>query len=371
MRAACALPVIALPVQSEAAEVGEIGFSILGYRERAPGIKVSEPVLWITVPFARAWQLRASALVDIVTGASPRFVTNAGGPPAQSFTGASVNDRRKAGEVRLQREWEDFTLAVSRTVSREEDYLSRAFGLEGKLDLANRHTTLTAGYGRANDRVGSSEDPSLDQPRDTREYLLGLSQVVSPVAFVQTQVQWSRGRGWYDDPYRATLTFRPGASLPAFAPDHRPAARESIAWLTRYRHHVAGAAGTLQLDYRLFRDDWGIRSHTIEAGWSQDLAAGWTLRPALRWYWQSAADFYSPVVPQPAREFQSSDQRLAAFGGLSPSLRLGWRDGQGLAIEATAGWYRNAANLRPGAGGSAGFETLRAAYGVLTFTREF
>lgn len=369
LRAAVALPVLVVPVDSAAAEVGEIGLSVLAYRERSPGMKVTEPVLWMTLPFAQGWELRASALVDIVTGASPDGVSNVSGQPVQSFTGASVSDRRYAGDVKLSKRFGDIVLSASRAASDEEDYTSRAFGLEAKADLPNRTTTLVAAYGKSNDRVGSADDPSLDERRDTKEYLLGVTQVLSPLAVVQSNLQWSRGRGWYDDPYRFTRTFYPDAP-PAFVPDHRPDARDAIAWLTRLRLHFPATAATLMVDYRYYRDDWAVRAHALEAAWSQDLGEGWSLRPALRWYWQSAANFYSPVVPRPAAEFQSSDQRLAAFGGLSPSLRLAWRDPAGIAAEATAGYYHNAANLRPG-GGTPTFETLRAAYFLFTVSREF
>jgi len=44
-QAALALPILALPVKAGAAEVGEIGFTLLGYKERGL-MKITEPVLW-------------------------------------------------------------------------------------------------------------------------------------------------------------------------------------------------------------------------------------------------------------------------------------------------------------------------------------
>jgi hypothetical protein len=371
MSAALALPIAMIPVRSDAAEVGEVGFSLLAYQERGPRMKITEPVLWALVPFAGTWELRMSALVDIVTGASPGIVTNAGGAPVQTITGASVSDHRRAGEARLAKRIGDLTLAVSGAVSGEEDYHSRAFGVEAKLDLAGRNTSLVAGYGRSSDRVGSVDDPALGERRDTREYLIGITQVLSPRAVAQSNLQWSRGRGWYNDPYRSTVTFYPGALLPALMLDTRPDRRDSLAWLTRHRLHFPERHATLQTDYRYFRDDWGIRSHSLELAWSQDLREGWTLRPALRWYSQAAANFYAPLVPRPQPALLSSDQRLAAFGGLSPSARLTWRSGDGLAVEGTAGYYRNAGSYRIGGGSSPEFETLSAAYFLFSVSREF
>ncbi|HUI99101.1 MAG TPA: DUF3570 domain-containing protein, partial [Usitatibacter sp.] len=97
----------------------------------------------------------------------------------------------------------------------------------------------------------------------------------------------------------------------------------------------------------------------------------WSVRPALRYYMQAAADFYSPVVPRPQPAVLSSDQRLAAFGGLSPSLRVILRLEDGFTFEGSAGYVHDAASLRLGGGGSEAFSTLRAVYGIVSISRPF
>ena len=368
MQAALALPILALPTRAGAIDSGEVGFTLLGYRERGL-MKVAEPIVWGQVQIAEHWEVRASAAVDIVTGASPELVSNVSGRPVQTITGASVRDRRTTWDVKISRRLGEWTLGAGRAVSDEHDYRSRAYGLEAKRDLNDRNTTVVVAYGRSIDRVRSRDDPSLDEPRDTREYLAGVTQVVSPVALVQSTLQWTRGRGWYNDPYKHTLTFFPEGGVPAFAFDTRPSGRDTFAWLTRYRHHFS-PAGTLHADYRFYRDDWGIRSHTLELAWERALDPRWSLRPALRYYTQSRADFYFPTIPRPQPLILSSDQRLAAFGGLSPSLRVTLRLESGWRVEATAGYVYDAARLRPG-GGSDSYEALRAAYGILGVSRAF
>jgi hypothetical protein len=370
MQAALALPILAVCAKAGAAQVGEIGISTLGYKERGL-MRVIEPVLWGRVQIGDVWEVQGSAAVDIITGASPELVTNVSGRPVQSITGASVVDHRATGDIKVTRRFGDFALSASHAQSNEEDYHSKAYGLEGRIDLDQKRTTLTAGFGRSDDRVGSSIDPTLDAPRRTSEYLLGVTQVLSPLAVVQSSLAVSRGSGWYNDPYKLTLTFYPDASIPVLAPDRRPDHRDTVSWLTRLRRHFPRANGTLQADYRYFRDDWGIRAHTLELAWQQDLSERWAVRPALRYYTQGAADFYSPVVPRPQPEILSSDQRLGAFGGLSPSLRVTARLQGGLVVEATAGYVVDARSLRLGGGGSEAFETLRAAYGLVSVSRTF
>lgn len=371
MRAALALPILVLPAKSAAAEVGEVGITLLGYKERGL-MKVTEPVLWGRVQVSEAWEVQASAAVDIITGASPQLVTNTSGTPVQTISGASINDRRNTGDVKVTRRFRDFSLSASRALSKEEDYHSKSFGIEARLDLNQRNTTLVAGYGSSNDRVLSSDDARLYERRDTREYLVGVTQVLSPTSILQSTLAATRGHGWYNDPYKLTFTFYPdGLPTLILMADRRPDHRDTLAWLTRYRRHFPDANGTLQADYRFYRDDWGIRAHTLEVAWQHAVNERWAVRPALRYYTQDAADFYSPTVPRPAPAVQSSDQRLAAFGGLSPSLRVSAKLDGGITVEGTLGYVHNARNLHLGSGSSPAFETLRAVYGILGVTRAF
>ena len=368
-RAALALPIAAIPAKAGAAEVGEVGFTVLGYREQGL-IKVVEPVLWANARLAEVWEVQGSLAVDIVSGASPERVSNVGGEPVQVVSAASIRDRRHLADFKVSRRMGELTLGASRSYSDENDYTSHAYGLEARYDLNERNTTLALGYGHANDRIRSSFDASLEERRDTREYLVGITQVLSPVEVVQSTLTFARGRGWYNDPYKSTRTFYPDGA-PAFMFDTRPAGRETLSWFTRYRRHVPAANGTLQAEYRFFRDDWDVTAHTLEAGWYQQLGERWAVRPALRYYTQEAARFYSPLIPRPQPAELSSDPRLASFGGLAASVRGIYRIEGGFTFEATVGHIHNSKGLHFGGNGSAVYPTLQAWYGVVSVSHAF
>ena len=110
-QAAFALPILALPVKAGAAEVGEVGFNVLSYKERGL-MKITEPVLWGRAQFLDSWQVQGSAAVDIISGASPQLVSNATGRPVQTITGASVVDHRNTADAKLIKRFGEFSLAV-------------------------------------------------------------------------------------------------------------------------------------------------------------------------------------------------------------------------------------------------------------------
>ena len=86
---------------------------------------------------------------------------------------------------------------------------------------------------------------SIHESRVTREYLLGVTQIVSRTAAIQSTVTRSRGQGWYNDPYRYTLTAYPPSVGGAQLLMHRLASELT----TRHRVRVV-----TQWDER--RTDW-------------------------------------------------------------------------------------------------------------------
>ena len=66
------------------------------------------------------------------------------------------------------------------------------------------------------------------------------------------------------------------------------------------------------LAYRLYFDDWGIVSHTIEADLVYVLAEGTHVAVGYRFYVQGSADHYKPVYYQ-AERFMTTDKELSAL----------------------------------------------------------
>lgn len=76
----------------------------------------------------------------------------------------------------------------------------------------------------------------------------------------------------------------------------------------------------LHTDYRFYNDDWGITSHTFSVSPNIDVE-DWTFSPLVRFYTQTAADFYKEhdSSDNTFNETQdgSSDERLGEYHGMT------------------------------------------------------
>lgn len=373
MAAALALPVVAIPVEVSAQETvtsllppGAVaGIRSLWYREDGGRMKITEPMFWVKSSMGEHWEWGASHTVDMVSGASPIIVSNVNGKPAQILTGASITDRRKAYDANLTRKYGELnenTAGVSFAHSNEKDYDSKAYGLNATFDFNERNTTLALGLGKRNDRVMSVTDKTLNQPRDAKEFLIGVTQLIDRRTLLQSNLTYTKLTGYLSDPYKLTFSlYRDGGSPGvAFVRDARPGERVQWAWLTRGKRMLAESGAVLAAEYRYYRDDWGIRSHTLQGSWLQPVAEGWQLEAGLRYYSQSRADFYrAEITERPVPVFTSSDQRLASFGALEPSLKLIARFGDHIVTDLGVSRYMQRGSWALG-GGSAAFQPLNA-----------
>ena len=75
-----------------------------------------------------------------------------------------------------------------------------------------------------NDGINSTQRRRVErQKRNSLEFLVGVTQALSPNSIVQSNLTYYTGHGYYSDPYK-TL-------------DTRPDERRTFAWLTRYNQY--------------------------------------------------------------------------------------------------------------------------------------
>ena len=357
-----------------APEKTTIAFKYGSYRDSQAGwdrVKVEAPQVYVQAPIAGDWSIEASGVVDSVSGASPRWHTQ-----HTQVSGASqMSDERRAVDVKVTRYLARAAVSASVAYSDEHDYTSRALGLDARWSSDDNNRTWSVGYGTASDTIDTSHSGSttaINQHKRTHEFMGGVTQVLTPADIAQFNLTRSVGEGYYDDPYK-TL-------------DKRPAQRNAWIALARWNHHVEQFDASLRISYRYNSDTFGVRAHTAGVEWVQP-AGRWTFTPGARYYSQSAADFYlDPLLDAQGqydqaavftRAFsllgknQSTDQRLAAFGAVTLSMKVSYAITPATTVDVKYEAYRQTAGLHLGSAGSPNLDPFNANFVQFGLTHRF
>lgn len=367
LAASAALPLLTSPVRAGQVEEAKMGVNYFSYQEKDNRIGVVAPVAWVQAPLARDLDLEAHVTLDTVSGASPQYVSNQSGKPVHALSSASIHEGRKEAVLKATRWLGDDSLSLGAAVSSEHDYLSQTVSADGKFEFLNKNVTLAVGGSLTRDSIGATGKPDLHESRITRGLFVGLTQVLTANDIIQTNLAGSDGNGYFDDPYKFTLSFF--GRRPITHADQRPDSRRSLAWLTRWRHYLPAQAAALGVDYRYSTDTWGIHSHMVEASWHQNLNEVWAIKPSVRYYSQSAANFYATTFSN-AVGIGASDTRLAAFGALTLAVNAVARFSERDTVELGIGRYAQRAGWRAG-GGSPDLPRFDASFTMLGWTRSF
>lgn len=374
LAAALALPGLVPTAQAQVTVPNAtlIQFKYLYYRDyqesggnnKGERITVSSPALYLLAPISDSWVFEIGAVYDNITGASPYYHTVLSGA-----SGQGVEDKRAAGDLTVTKYFGRTAVSVRGAYSTEDDYRSVAGGLTLRHATPDQNTTFTIGVGYSSDEVFPQDGPVFTRTKTTIDGLVGITQVLSRNDTGQVNLYYARQSGYLTDPYKAL-----------FGIDQRPDTRAQVAALVRWNHYFDSLKAALRSSYRFYHDDWEINAHTGTVEWAQELPLGFTLTPSLRYTTQSAAYFYydpvtstgasayDPVLaaPFPAgylsnpNGFYTSDQRLSAFGGITPGLKIAKSFVGGWSIDAKAEYYWQSADFRIGGDGSPGLQDFKA-----------
>jgi hypothetical protein len=325
---------------------------------------------------------------------------------------AASPETRKQGNLRLGYEWDRAAMDVGLGLSLENDYDSRFVSLNGRLDFDQKRTVVNAGLNYTHSAINATLDPtgtgyffwqdlydqgqvSQKQGVNGNDFIrrgvrqdwaphLGITQVLDKNSTFSSSVGYTRSTGFLENPYKAaqfifldfaspidaTGTLFQGESVAPL--ERRPDVRNQITFDNRYVYYFEPLDAALHLGYRFSHDDWGIDAHAFQADWSQPLSHGWTVTPSIRYYSQTAANFYQPYfvfnqsMPRDPVSFQldpsrlpianfSSDHRLSGFGALSGGVTVSKRFNRGISLEGSFEYYTHSGGLKLGGGGEGSY----------------
>lgn len=363
MAASCALLSHTARAQTvdSAEQPFELDSALLYYKENSGRVQTIEPVVSLKKDFGDQRILGGTFTVDSLSGATPNGALPSRKP--QTFASPSstslvpqagkkttlyaiapgnlpqdphFNEQRVAGDA----DWSqpmglDNNLSFGGHVSTEHDFDSFATHADYSRDFNEKNTTLSAGLSEEYDQIhahGGNPVPGSDyelyeheggQTKTVSGALIGVTQIMARNWLMDLNYSYDHSQGYLTDPYRILSVLDALGNVTGYRYENRPdsRARQDLYWVNK----VAFGPTVLDVSYRRGKDSWGIGSDTAEAHLRIDLGHGVYLEPHLRWYHQSAADFYDLYLSAAtaAPQFMSADPRLAAFIGTTAGLKLG------------------------------------------------
>ncbi len=327
-----------------------VSYKFADYQEMGGRIGVQTQGAYIEQDLGTDMHLKVAGILDSIAGATPTGEPAAAGSADVPLS--NLHEYRKAWNADLARQFSRVNIAVGVGNSRESDYVSTGWSLNAVTDFNQKNTTLLTGVAGTDDTIKVFFQPVPVKKR-TNDLIVGVTQLLDPRTSVSANISWGRQRGQISDPYKLvqkSVEIFPGLFLPLSFGENRPQYREKWIAFTSVNRAVPAANGALEASYRFYRDTFGTNSNTLEVSWFQRVGEKLILRPSLRFYDQSAADFYSydlnrtPVIPQsgvpnPGGPFYSSDFRLSALRATTYGFKAVWKLASAAQLDAAWEWY--------------------------------
>jgi Protein of unknown function (DUF3570) len=357
-----------------APEHGTLAFKYGAYNDWQPGwdrIKVRAPHLYALVPLGKEWSAEGGFVLDTLSGATPRIHSSAAPSSA-----SKMSDKRKAGDVKVTRYFSRSAVSVGGAYSTEHDYKSKALSVDARFSSEDNNRTWSFGVGASDDVIDTtySGGSVVNQPKRTVEFLAGVTQVLTPKDIVQLNVTYSRGKGYFTDPYKTY--------------DKRPDSRNSVVGLVRWNHYVEQFDASVRSSYRLYNDSFGVSSNTVGVDWVQS-AGKWTITPGVRYYTQRAAKFYFDGVADSTGKYDatgtqaiaqgyigtgkifSADQRLSAYGAITASIKVDYAITDQTSVDLKYERYQQKSKYRLGGNGSPYIDPFNAQFVQVGLSTKF
>lgn len=350
------------------------------YYSEADRVSAAEAIIKANKTFQDDSILNLQLTVDTLTGASANGALAQ--PNVQTFTRPSGkgNYDVKAGDTPLDDTFRDTRLQLNvqwtqplrpnyigsagMHISKEYDYLSLgvnsnisydfnkknstfSFGLSYFQDtftpeggIPKAFTSMPAAFHKGDDSAHDATRISKDDSKSTADIMLGFTQVINRRMVTQFNYSYSLVNGYLTDPFKMLSLINAQGIAQDYLYEHRPDKRVKQSIFAQTKYHFDKII--LDMSYRYMWDDWQINSHTIDTRFYIPLAKGHYLEPHLRFYQQSAAQFYQPFLFQDEAlaEYASADYRIGEMTAYTLGLKYGLKLSSGNDLSFRLEYYR-------------------------------
>ena len=353
--------------QAKAGEAWDVDTALMLYSE-TDRVQTAEGIVQLSHDFGDEHVFSGKLVLDTLTGASANGAVPQ--PSVQTFTRPSgggqysvsagdtpLDDTFKDTRVQANGQWtqplsQNFTISAGLHFSNEHDYQSFAFNGSLARDFNHSNTTLSLGLSQAmdvsspeggrpvalsamvvnNGQFGSNGayQRAIDATRlegegsrDTTDLILGLTQVMSRNWITQFNVGLSEVSGYLNDPYKIVSVVDGEGSAVSQLYESRPDTRSKQFVYLQSKYHLRKSIA--DISFRFTTDDWGLDSQQLELRYRMPFGAHSYVQPHLRFYQQSAVDFYHRFLSaeDSLPDYASADYRIGEMTATTVGLKFG------------------------------------------------
>jgi len=328
-----------------------VSVEYLQYDESDDRISVSAPLIEVSYDFNTDYNLKASAMFDGISGATPSFLESANGDFYKGLQ--EFEDTRKAGSLLLTSRFENRDeLYTGIDFSTEEDYQSLTASLEYMHYLDETHNTaVTFGgsigfneilvYDGETGASGHDGDSGAGHTEDSTSYNLqmGVTQVLTKDSSMKLSGFVLSDDGYLTNPH-GIIVRDYDTSAARLDNENRPDTRVAYGFTGNYNKLLTDDVSFLA-SYRFYSDDWDVTSHTLEVDTYIALSDDVTLGLGLRYYTQTQAKFYNENIDYFSTEtYASSDERLSEFDALTYKASLDYKQSDDISYNVGIQFYQ-------------------------------
>lgn len=272
---------------------------------------VVSPLVQGTADVTPTTSVTLGYVADIVSSASVDVVSQA--------SGTRIHDTRQQASGGFTHAFGSLSWHANYSYSHENDYLSNTIATGLDKELFDKNTTLSLGYAVSLNDVGRAHDANFSRSLDVQSASASWTQILSETLIGQLTYELTDASGFQSSPYRF-VPVRPSLdAAPEFwVMETDPDSRWRNAVVLAL-NHALGDSSSIQGDYRLYHDTWGITSHTLGARYFVHLTPALELRLRERFYTQNGATFYENNYTS-VQQYMAFDRELSplwseTFGG--------------------------------------------------------
>lgn len=358
----------AVPLVLNAASSDEVKFTQMKYSENQDRMEIDFSVLDIKKDFGTDYTLNMSFSYDSMSGGTPVWDTKSGASQSTTgksndtkcqtnptlcqdtssnkdllsdgesdinkftYTNAKVEDTRKAVSISLiKRTQKRDELSTGFAYSKEEDFKSMEASLGYLYNIDDlKNNSISTGISFQKNSALHRRENNQWKDFDMVNFQIGYTKVFTKKLVSQVNYFVSKQSGHLSNPYQTIIRYFDISTSPFdpvynyfIAKEKRPDSRvaNGISFDSAYK---AQKNVSLHSAYRLYSDDWGITSHTITINSYIKVLPKLTFIPLIRYYTQSAANFYKAHDSSDNHfskdSYGSSDERLSKYHGTTYSL---------------------------------------------------